>query len=235
MAGTGPPALEYTVERGVGASTIVRSGQLCGHWSDADDLLFALEKDITVELQKERPDLYFLHAAALDWKGKAYLLAADSGSGKSTTTWALLHHGFSYLSDELSAIDLETMRVFPYPHALCLKQRPPDYPLPAATIDLGRTLHVPVGSLPARAVTEPLPLGGVFLVKYRADLKAPELRSISSAEAGARLYLTALNALSHPHRGLDAAVRIAERVPCFAIHSAGLPATCALIRSALGG
>ena len=196
--------------------------------------MFLLEKDLTVELQKRRPDLYFLHSAALERKGKACLLAADSGSGKSTTTWGLLHHGFAYLSDELSPVDLDSMRVFPYPHALCLKQvPPPDYPLPAETIDLGRTLHVPVRSLPSETITEPLPLGAVFLVKYCPRLAAPELRAISAAEAGARLYLTALNALSHPNRGLDAAVGIAEHVPCFAIHSAALPATCALIRSAL--
>ncbi|MFO1206184.1 MAG: hypothetical protein U1E63_10720 [Burkholderiales bacterium] len=198
-----------------------------------DDLLFGIEKSLTVELQKRRPDLYFLHAAAVERKGKAFVLAADSGKGKSTTTWALLHHGFRYLSDELSAIDLQSMRVFPYPHALCLKQRPPAYPLPPSTIDLGRTLHVPVDSLPGEVVTEPLPLGGLFLVRYRPDLKTPELHSVSPAEAGARLYLTALNALSHSSRGLDAAIEIAARVPCYAIHSADLPATCALIRSAL--
>ncbi len=92
---------------------------------------------------------------------------------------------------------------------------------------------MPVRSLPSETIVEPLPLGAVFLVKYRPDLAAPELRAIGPAEAGARLYLTALNALSHPNRGLDAVVRIAEHVPCFAIHSADLPATCALIRSAL--
>jgi hypothetical protein len=234
VAGSGPSELDYTVERGTPSSTLVRSGGPSLGWSDADDLLFLLEKGITVEVQKRRSDLYFLHSAALEWKGKACLLAADSGGGKSTTTWALLHHGFRYLSDELSAIDLRSMQVFPYPHALCLKHPPPDYPLPAETINLGRTLHVPVHALPAEAIEEPLPLGAVFLVKYRPDLSEPHLHPISAAEAGARLYLTALNALSHPHRGLDAAICIAERVPCFAIESAGLPATCALIRSALG-
>lgn len=235
-ANTAPsPRLDYLIEGG-STPSLLCAGQhsRCIPWADPDELLFLLEKDITVELQKRRPDLYFLHAAALEWHGKAYLLAADSGSGKSTTAWALLHHGFRYLSDELSAIDLKSMRVHPYPHALCLKQRPPDYPLPAETIDLGRTLHVPVSALPAEVTTDARPLGGVFLLKYRPELDQPELRRISPAEAGARLYLTALNALSHANRGLDAAVRIAETVPCFAIESAGLPATCALIRSALG-
>jgi len=227
--------LEYSVGtlETPGLYVLRRPGQPPLEGIPAGDLLFHLEKDVTVELQKRRPDLYFLHSAALEWNGKACLLAAEAGSGKSTTTWALLHHGFRYLSDELSPVAPDTLRVFPYPHALCLKQPPPDYPLPAETMDLGRTLHVPVRSLPSEVIKEPLPLGAVFLVKYRPDLDAPELRAIGSAEASARLYLTALNALSHPNRGLDAVVRIAEHVPCFAIHSADLPATCALIRSAL--
>ena len=228
-----PPDLHYSVESGTASSSIFRAGQPSLQWADPDELLFLLEKDLTIELQKQRSDLYFLHSAALEWNGKACLLAADSGGGKSTTTWALLHHGFRYLSDELTPVDLDTLQVFPYPHALCLKRPPPDYPLPAETINLGRTFHVPVHALPAEAIEEPLPLGAVFLVKYRPDLSEPNLHPISAAEAGARLYLTALNALSHPHRGLDAAICIAERVPCFAIESAGLPATCALIRSAL--
>jgi hypothetical protein len=230
-----PPDLSYSVDYSETSSSIIREGQSDLHAQDPDELLFLLEKDITVELQKRRSDLYFLHSAALEWNGKACLLAAEAGSGKSTTAWALLHHGFRYLSDELSPVDPDTMQVFPYPHALCLKQvPPPEYPLPAETIDLGRTLHVPVRSLPSEVIPGPRPLGAAFLVKYRPELSAPELHAISSAEASARLYLTALNALSHPNHGLDAVLRIAEHVPCFAIHSAGLSATCALIRSALG-
>jgi len=74
-----------------------------------DDLLYYLEKDVTVEIQQRRPDLLFMHAAAVEWRGTAVVLAADSGSGKSTTTWALLHHGVRYLSDELAAIDPQGM------------------------------------------------------------------------------------------------------------------------------
>ena len=160
------------------------------------------------------------------------LLAAESGSGKSTTTWGMLHHGFRYLSDELSPVDLATMSVFPYPHALCLKQdRLRPYALPPGALRLGRTIHVPVDTLPAPTASGPRALGGVFLVTHRPDMAAPEMRSIGPAEASARLYVTALNALAHPNQGLQAAVRIAQHVPCFALSSSDLSATCALICS----
>jgi len=53
---------------------------------------FLLEKELTIELQKIRRELYFLHAAALSLADKAFLNRGSPGTGKSTTVWALLHH-----------------------------------------------------------------------------------------------------------------------------------------------
>jgi hypothetical protein len=232
--GSVQPTLHYLVRSGGSSPSIslVHQNHMTFEAADTGELLYLIEKDITVELQKRRSDLFFLHSAAIDWQGKACLFAAEPGSGKSTTTWALLHHEFRYLSDELSPIDLETMRVFPYPHALCLKQRPPQsYPLPLEAIDLGRTIHVPAQSLPGAVTSESCALGAVFLVKYHPELNAPQVRRISPAEASARLYVNTLNALAHNNRGLDAVVQIAEHVPCFTVSSAELQATAMMIRS----
>ena len=230
-----PPDMEFSVESGETSSSLslVRRGYAAQAADDSSGLLFLLEKQVTIELQKRRADLFFLHAAAITLRGRACLLAAESGGGKSTTTWAMLHHGFDYLTDELSPVDVRSMRVFPYPHALCLKRQPPDsYPLPPSAMHLGRTIHVPACSLPGAAISEPRPLGAVFLLKYDRVLRAPAVRAIGPAEAGARLYANALNALAHTDHGLDAVARIAEHVPCFTVSSAGLPATCSLIRAA---
>jgi hypothetical protein len=227
------PDLQYSVRCAESEFAILREGQRPLIGVGLDDLLFLLEKDICVELQKRRSDLLFLHAAAVEWAGKAYLLAAEAGSGKSTTAWALLHHGFGYLSDELSPIDLGSLAVFPYPHAVCLKQPPSaPYELPDRAIDLGRTIHIPVTSNSPADASAPLPIGAVFLTQYRPELDVPDLRAVGPAEASARLYVSALNVLSHPNRGLDAVVRIGEHVPCFAVDSTtDLSSTCALIRS----
>lgn len=211
-----------------------RPGESAQIAEDPGDLLFLLEKDIIVGLQKKRPDLLFLHSAALDWRGKACLLAGESGAGKSTTAWALLHHGFGYLSDELSPIDVDTLQVHAYPHALCLKEPPaPPYSLPADALRLVGTIHVPTGSMPGTAILEPRPLAALFLLKYSPGLRAPTLRAMDAAEASAHLYVNALNALAHSNRGLDAVVRLAEGLPCFALATGDLASTCALIRSAM--
>ena len=143
--------------------------------SNLGDVVYRVEKALTIALQKQRPDLLFLHAAVVEWDGKAVsILAGDTGAGKSTTTWALLHHGFGYLSDELGPIDLVNLRALAYPHALCLKEPPPaPYQLSPAAMRLGRTIHTPAASLPKSLASKPLPLGAVFLLRHDPDLGAP--------------------------------------------------------------
>lgn len=202
--------------------------------TDTGEFLHELERNVVIDLQKRRADLYFLHAAAVEAEGKAYLFIAESGGGKSTTTWGLLHHGFGYLSDELAPIDLERLQVHAYPHALCVKQLPPlPYSLPVETVRTPHTLHVPVQYLPRVAAPGPYPLAALWFVRYCPNASTPTVRPITPGEASARLYANALNQLAHPNAGLDAAVRIAGAVPSFGLDSADLAVTCALVRSTM--
>lgn len=44
--------------------------------------------------------LYFLHSAALHCNGVGYLISADGGCGKTTTSLSLVREGFKYVSDD---------------------------------------------------------------------------------------------------------------------------------------
>jgi len=229
--------LEYTVEsEGNDQFHIGRSDVSFIRHADVYDLIYFLEKDITVEIQKIRKDLLFIHAAALEYGGQACLIVAPSGSGKSTTTWALLHHGFRYLSDELSPIDLSTMQVSAYPHALCLKSAPPDpYALPEKVIKTIATIHIPVDHLPAEICANTPRLAAIFFLKYNPDLEEPAIHEISAAEASARIYANALNPLAHPEAGIDAGISVAKNCSSFNVTSADLRKTANLIRSVMQG
>lgn len=197
------------------------------------DFLYFFEKDLTIALQYKRPDLYFIHAAAIEWGGVVALLVAPSGTGKSTTAFGLLHEGFRYLSDELAPVDLQTMAVQPYPHALCLKSPPPPpYVLPAATLRTEATLHLPVSALPSTTCDTAVPLGAIFFLAREAEGDT-SMQRVDAAEASARLYANALNNLAHAGEGLDAAIHLSSRIPCFRLQLGTLTQVGTLIRSAL--
>lgn len=193
-------------------------------------LVFGVEHSLVVELQRGNAALLFFHAAVLKWNGRAILLVAESGGGKSTTSWALLQNGFQYVSDELAPVDVDAMQVFGYPHALCLKREPlPPFALPAGAIHLGGTIHVTTAQLPLASDWRlPLPLAAIFHITYVPGDAAPNIKRMSAAEATARLYVNAMNALAHPVRGMDAVARVAKRVPNFAANTGELSATCTM-------
>jgi hypothetical protein len=164
------------------------------------------------------------------------MLVAASGSGKSTMTWALVHHGFRYLSDELGPIDLKTWKVCPYPHALCLKAATPaSYPLPTKTLYTSRALYIPTEAIPSGVSRSSIPLAAIFLLRYCPGAFGPAVPPISRTEVGMRLFAHALNPLAHPGDGLDGAIAIATRSACFALATADLPDTCALVIATLQG
>ncbi len=227
--------LDYSVERGgSGGFRIRRQDEIVLDQDDDPALpylfMYGFEKLLTIELQQRRPDLYFVHSAALEQGERVAMIVAESGTGKSTTAWALLSHGFNYLSDELAVLEPVSRLVHPYPHALCLKAPPPGpYPLPGTLVRTQRTLHIPVTELPGRLVRQPRPLGAIFFLQRSAATRRPGFSILSPAQAGARLYANTLNALAHPGNGLQAAVDIAGAVPAYLLEAGDLRATCGLI------
>jgi hypothetical protein len=201
---------------------------------DAAELIFLLEKDLTIEAQIHRPHLYFMHAAALRHRDCAFLLIGRSGNGKSTTCWGLLHHGCGYLSDELAPIDLEQFMVQPYPHALCLKSEPdPPYILPPGVLRTSPTLHVPVDQLPCPVIRAPIPVKAIFHVQYMGADHVPTLTELTAAEAGMLIYANALNPLCHAQDGLDAVLDIARQCRSYRLTTGKLDASVSMILDVL--
>lgn len=62
-----------------------------------------------------------LHAAALARDDRLVVLAGPSGAGKSTLTLALLDAGWSYFTDDLAPIEVETGVFHPFPKPLGVK------------------------------------------------------------------------------------------------------------------
>ena len=116
-----------------------------------------------------------LHAAALaDGRGRATLLAAPSGHGKTSLTLELLGRGMRFLGDDYAPLDPEARTVHPYPRAVGLVPDPAK-PIPdrfrrialapdavrllgKSLVDVGQALGDPV------LVTRPAALRSVILL-----------------------------------------------------------------------
>ena len=229
-----PPDLSYTVEATDTSGFRIRRQTKQIPVQQSHDLLMHFDDELVVQLQLLRPDLYFQHAAVVCLGDRSFLFPAPRGHGKSTLAWALLRHGLDYSSDELGPIDPLDLTVAPFSRAICLKSNPPSpYEALAEALEGQRPLHVPVSRLDRPPVDEPRPLAGVFFPRFDPSSDQPTIRDIGNATAAARLYSNALNPLAHPGSGLDVAVDIATKVPCYELISSRLPATCELILEAM--
>jgi len=226
--------IDYQITLGLFDSLLIgRHGGCAEIATSSGDFISKFDKDLIIETQKLRPDLYFVHAAVVGFHDHAIALVAPSGFGKSTTTWGLLHHGFRYLSDEIAPIDPKTARVLPFPRALCLKKNPPaSYPLPLDAVATGRTIHIPTGALPSGTITEPLSLDSIFFLCFIGEGQPPLLTRIGAADATVRLCTNALNPLAHQECGLDEAMAIVGNARCYELLAGDLHSTCELISAA---
>ena len=192
--------------------------------SDLADLIYVIEKALTIELQRRRPDLFFLHAAAVvSAEGRCIVIAGESGAGKSTLCWALCNAGFKYMSDELAPVNLDTMQVEAYPHAICLKRVAQFMPaLPNETIRSESTLHIPVEAIPGGIERAPTNIDTIVFLQKSDSHVATQLRGMPKSEAAARFYANGLNQLAHEHDGLHAAARMAASGNCFTLTQSNL-------------
>jgi hypothetical protein len=223
----------YRIERLDDVTFTVSDGSDVVNVRGPDSLLLHIDQELILALQYLRPDLFFVHAAVLGWRGRAVVVAAPSGTGKSTLAYASVMCGLDYLSDELAPIELPSLTVRRYPRAVCLKANHPfSNTLPRAALCAGDRIYVPVESLTDAVTPDSVTLGACIFLR-RERRQSLRLHRISAASAAARLLENALNSLSHAESGLQPAAMLGTHLPCFELEAGDAAETAAAIRSLL--
>ena len=165
-----------------------------------------------------------VHAAVLERGGRAVILPAPPGSGKSTLCAALMFHGWRLLSDELTLLDTGSGEVVPSPRPISLKNasidvirgRYPQSVLGPVAYDTqkGTVAHLKV--LPdslARASERALPAWVVF-PQYEPN--APlQVQARSKAATVVELARNSFNQHVHGRAGFQALVRLVDACDSF--------------------
>jgi HprK-related kinase A len=181
-----------------------------------------------------------VHAASMGRDGRGVVFAGPSGAGKSTLVAGLLARGWQYLCDEFAMIDARTLKLLPFPKAVCVK---------AGAFDLIRRLNLPLcgerryvkalkgnvgyispSDLPAGAAGRPCPVRFVIFPRYTGHPE-PRARPLSDAKAAFVLTSHTLNRAALGARAASTASRIARDARCYILDTGDIGGACDLIES----
>lgn len=158
-------------------------------------------------------DFFLLHAGCVTVPDadEAIVIPAESGSGKSSLTAALVEAGFGYLSDEFAPIDPVSGLVHPYPKPINLKvgSRGLFPSLDRVNAPGDDHWHVTAEELGGSTIAEPRPVRYVVLPTW-----APGSTATVSALTGAQTVLALCeHALGMPFYGSRAVDLMARLCP----------------------
>lgn len=189
----------------------------------------------TVEVSQAK---LLIHAAGVAHQGQAVVMPAGEEAGKTTLAAGLLQHGLDYLSDEIVAIDPETLRARGYAKPLSID--PGSWPVlsalkPCLPADLS-SLHKEQWQVPPRAIHDRGPVLSApirHIIAPRYVVGAPtSLEPLSRASALRELAENAFNFRGFP-RGLDVLASVVETADCFRLTVGSLEEACALVGEAV--
>lgn len=165
-----------------------------------------------------------IHAAVVEKNGRAAILPAPPGSGKSTLCAALVNRGWRLFSDELALISIQTGNMVPIPRPVNLKNDSieimkcfaPDAVFSRKVMDTNKGT-VSLMKAPSESVlrgAEPAEAAWVVFPQYLAGAEAT-LTSKSKAKACMALAQNGFNYNVLGSRGFNALADLIDRSNCY--------------------
>lgn len=207
-----------------------------------DAVLPHVEWAVGWEIPQTLPEYLHLHASVLERDGKAVVFPGPPGCGKSTLAVGLVATGWRYLCDEFALVHTQTLRVHPYPRAICVKEGAFSA-LKQLGIEIaqdrvfckgakGRVILLRPLDIRPDAVGRAGEVAAVIFPSYTPGAE-PSLIPIRRAEAAFALHAVCFNLLGCRAVGLDVIVGLIRKASCFRLVSGDLRRTCEMIDSAL--
>jgi Rps23 Pro-64 3,4-dihydroxylase Tpa1-like proline 4-hydroxylase len=216
----GSTAVSYVLTAGILPGTADQPGYLIAR--DGIDLcpepteegaFQCLRNDIDSTVAQRSPQMLFVHAGVVGWRGRAIVIPGRSHAGKSTLVAELVRRGAVYYSDEFAVLD-ETGRVHPYRRIPVFRddeRRPQDLRLVREDEPI-----------------EPLPIGLIVEGAYR-----PGVTWRPTVVRGAQAVLPLIDGTIFARQETARMLRIAARVAPTAVTLRGLRSEAADVAAQL--
>ena len=189
------------------------------------DLIYHLTDRIVFHLADKAQGVHCLHAAAVAKGGRALVIPANSGAGKSTFTTWLCANGFDYLTDELILIDSERQLhglarpIQIKPHGIDAVQ---ELIIDQEKVQPGKFANaLPVSCVGGKVSDELQHQLALFVFPQYKKGADYSFAKLSSAEAGMRLMANHVNARNLEGHGFREMMDIIRNTPCYALEYGG--------------
>lgn len=239
----GDGSLDYSVletgngDRGKSPFVILEDKRQVYKTKDEEMLLPYLEWFINGALLKRLDHLYQIHTGMVSKNGTGIILPGPSGSGKTTLVIGLLKKGFRYLSDEISLIDPETLKIYPFPRSILVSKKNAKV-LSLSDHEASILIRERKYNIEVRAnnglVGDPVRAKYVVFPTYtRSSSRKPRLTAISKGTALIKILRSSLNFPSYGQKGIDTLIRFLEKTECFTLRMGDLKETVELLSAHL--
>lgn len=165
-----------------------------------------------------------IHAAVVEKSGRALILPAPPGSGKSTLCAGLVNRGWRLLSDELTLIDPANGHITPLPRPVSLKNKSirviqdfaptARFTPPVHDTVKGTVAHMQPPLETVQRAMETARPGWMVLPRYEAGA-ATTLTPLPKAQALIQLADNAFNYALHGSSGFETLVQLIENSQCY--------------------
>jgi HprK-related kinase A len=165
-----------------------------------------------------------IHAAAVEREGRAAILPAPPGAGKSTLCAALVNRGWRLLSDELTLVALETNTIVPLARPISLKNESIDIirtfapqavfgPISPNTIK-GTIAHMRAPAESVARVAEVCTPTWLVMPRYRPGV-VTTVQSVPKGQAFMLIAGSSVNYMMHGFKGFTLLTQLVDAVDCY--------------------
>ena len=229
------PSHKFVIESTPRGFSLIKDGRNDQQFASCVDLICHLEEDIENTLIRSIGDWIGFHAGAVTIGDAACVIPGNPDTGKTTTTFNLVEMGQTFLCEEITPVDPETLLVHPYPQVLTLegayaKKYRALYPVQNGELKILNS-HM-ARYHPYAAASNPVPLKTLLVPAYDPS-QAPGIRKLTPDEALTELLGYCFPPNTDDEHLFDSVIRICEEVEIFRLQTNSLPSMRELLTELL--
>lgn len=217
---SGEPDCTFELKATERSLSLIQNGETRVQGVKKETLQQTLKRESHINLATYAPNLVFVHAGVVLYRGGLIMIPGGSYTGKSTLTKSLVEAGGIFYSDEYAIVDSTGLvRPFPRPHCERLKG--------------GKTKLIPAQRLGWRSDLGAAPVTSIIVTKYEKDAEWKP-RKLTAGEAVLKMLENTVSAQAEPQRAIRYLSMVAKSAHCLASHRAESGPTAQNILTSLG-